>query len=546
MMITNKVNVLALVSVCTLSFNYDFFLEKHNESASVSSVVSEKTFDEQFEEFTHAVEALLVWRVESIEFHKAITKSETLSARELRIIQNEGTKSYLELRDVLLNIIDEYKHVSNNNTSITFSTESATGEIIEQSGFLSGESEYTYVINPTDEEGIDNILRAKTALAAALILYDNYVMSIARAQENKKLRHVINLYLEGNEQHQLERVSENFGSFNNFNRVKRVLPYASRILAWEEAHPDSKLSHNSVNQYLTTLIKQSYSFNKIPELNYMDVAKWNFGRLMQDLNDDLKDGSGLAMNEFSKIFGNTMGLYESRKGKLFDMPKSEHDDIVSNLKPLDILLEKTPFRLTDKFIPGHWGHVAIWMGTQTELEELGLWQSLNPEYKEAIRSGHSVLEALRPGVQLNTFRHFLNIDDFAVLRLQEGYLDHETLKRYLINGFEQVGKEYDFNFDVETLDKIVCSETAYVVYDDAEWNWPTSTALGRVTISPDNVAEKVKGVSISEVNNTDEQLFEAAILYHDGLRINDNLDVAFNHLMNKRYEEVVQLAMSNE
>ena len=28
----------------------------------------------------------------------------------------------------------------------------------------------------------------------------------------------------------------------------------------------------------------------------------------------------------------------------------------------DILLEKTPFRLTDKLIPGYWGHAAVWIG----------------------------------------------------------------------------------------------------------------------------------------------------------------------------------------
>jgi Permuted papain-like amidase enzyme, YaeF/YiiX, C92 family len=542
----NKTILFSLIIVCSVFLYCLFFLDDQSVSELDAPVVLQKTFDGQFEEFTRAVEAMLVWRVESIEFHEAITKTETLSARELRIIQNEGSKDYLNLRNVLLNIIDKYKHVSDLNTSITISTESATGETIEQANLLTDKLDYTYVINPNDAEGINNIVRAKMALAATFILYDNYVISIARAQENKKLRHIINLYLEGEKDNQLERVSENFGSINNFNRVKRVIPYALEMLAWEEEHPDSKLSQDSMNQYLNTLIQQSYSFEKLPELNFIDVAKWNFSRLLQDINDELKQGSGTTMHQLSKFFGNTMGLYESRKGKLYDMTDKEHDEIVNNLKPLDILLEKTPFRLTDKFIPGHWGHVAIWMGSEPELKELGIWDSLDSEHQDAIRNGNSVLEALRPGVQLNTFRHFLNIDDFAVLRLQENYLDHETLKRYLLNGFEQVGKEYDFNFDVETLDKIVCSETAYVVYDDKHWNWPTSTALGRATISPDNVAEKVIGVSVSSATKLEGQPFETTILYHDGMRIENNLGVAFNHLMNQRYNEVVDLALSEE
>ena len=31
----------------------------------------------------------------------------------------------------------------------------------------------------------------------------------------------------------------------------------------------------------------------------------------------------------------------------------------------DILLEKTPFRLTDKMIPRYWGHATIWTGHYT-------------------------------------------------------------------------------------------------------------------------------------------------------------------------------------
>ena len=51
----------------------------------------------------------------------------------------------------------------------------------------------------------------------------------------------------------------------------------------------------------------------------------------------------------------------------------------------------------------------------------------------------------------------------------------------------QIGKDYDFNFDVETLDKIVCSELIYLVFGNVVW--PTKYQLMRNTISPDNVGE---------------------------------------------------------
>ncbi|WP_374758519.1 YiiX/YebB-like N1pC/P60 family cysteine hydrolase [uncultured Deefgea sp.] len=57
----------------------------------------------------------------------------------------------------------------------------------------------------------------------------------------------------------------------------------------------------------------------------------------------------------------------------------------------------------------------------------------------------------------------------------------------ILTALAQVGKEYDFNFDVVMRQRIVCSELVYVVFP--ELPWPISKALGRDTISPDNVAQ---------------------------------------------------------
>ena len=51
------------------------------------------------------------------------------------------------------------------------------------------------------------------------------------------------------------------------------------------------------------------------------------------------------------------------------------------------------------------------------------------------------------------------------------------------------GNMFDFNFDVQTTDRIVCSELCYVSITDIDWQ--TDATLGRATISPDNVAAQV-------------------------------------------------------
>jgi len=116
-----------------------------------------------------------------------------------------------------------------------------------------------------------------------------------------------------------------------------------------------------------------------------------------------------------------------------------------------------------------------------------------------------IVEALRSGVQLSTLEHFMNIDDFAILRpvFKEGNQEMLT-KEALIMAFRQLGKNYDFNFDVNTTDKIVCSELAYVSFPTMDW--PTEKTLGRYSISPDNVAKLAW-------NNVP---LELVLFYHDG------------------------------
>ena len=89
----------------------------------------------------------------------------------------------------------------------------------------------------------------------------------------------------------------------------------------------------------------------------------------------------------------------------------------------------------------------------------------------------------------------------------------------IIRALRQVGKEYDFNYDVETTDKIVCSQLVYMAYTDI--SWPTSKVAGRYTISPDNVAFKA-------INNGPLKL---VTFYHDGKRIDDNAEALMEELM---------------
>lgn len=330
----------------------------------------------------------------------------------------------------------------------------------------------------------DQLKGIMLSLSAALTLYDNYLLAISVFEEDEKLRRFLNSEDQGYNKNydQLAQVTLSYNSISNRARVRdAIYHYEKQKQVLPTRHNDQYLS------YLELLIEQSPSYNLTREYAPFRVLNNKLKFLDSVTSDTLNGLKNDGVNLFSMIFGNTVGLIESRHGKLFNN-KTMAAKINHQLKAGDILLEKTPFRLTDKFIPGHWGHAAIWIGTEQELRQLGIWyHPLVKKYHDKIQQGHSVVEALRGGVTLSTLDEFMNIDDLGILRLKRDTKKTDVIQSILL-ALRQVGKEYDFNFDIESTDKIVCSELIYVAFTSI--NWPTENMLGRYTISPDNIAIK--------------------------------------------------------
>jgi len=339
------------------------------------------------------------------------------------------------------------------------------------------------------------------SLSAALILYDNYLTAIGLYRATPFLRQHLNRQDSGFAipPGELNRISASFSSPINRARVRRAL-------GWYEQN--GKVLGESTEQgerYLAGLIGQSLSYNIVRRLRPVGYAQnlmGFFGVLSVDTLNQMKNE---GVNFSSMVFGNAVGLIETRRGKL-DGDAAVLERLNGGVQAGDILLEKTPFRLTDAFIPGHWGHAAVWVGSEQELRDLGLWEHpvVRP-HQARIREGRGVVEALRGGVTMNSLEHFINVDDLAVLR-------HETMtaeqrREVILQTLRQVGKAYDFNFDVESTDRIVCSELVYHAYGDIRW--PTARHLGRATVSPDNIAVLATGNGPLSV----------AVLYHDGREV---------------------------
>jgi hypothetical protein len=227
-------------------------------------------------------------------------------------------------------------------------------------------------------------------------------------------------------------------------------------------------------------------------------------------------GAGLpqqGQRHLSQGFGNFVGLVALRRGKLHGQPEWTRF-VRARLRPGDLLLEKTPFRLTDTFIPGHFGHVAMHVGTEAELRALGLLDHpfIRP-YRRAIEEGRTIVEALRNGTQINTLERFLDVDDLAILRPKPDRVPAAEVRQAVLLAFAHVGKKYDFAFDANTWDAIVCSELAFQSYVRVPWS--IGKVLGSYTISPDDVAV--------QAGADPARPFDLVTLVHDGRLVHDRV-----------------------
>ncbi|OUR99890.1 hypothetical protein A9Q84_02350 [Halobacteriovorax marinus] len=267
------------------------------------------------------------------------------------------------------------------------------------------------------------------------------------------------------------------------NSHRKVIREYLRVFIQYKKDMNSRNKGHELDQEIKEMIAsipESFAYDIVLSKNKFEIKNHVFV-------DTLVSFFGSITNAISGMFGNLVGKIRWRHGYLFNDEQIQIS-LEKSLKPLDIILEKTPFALTDAFIPGHFGHAAVYLGSKEQLIEAGLWNSeVIAPYQKEIEAGKRIIEAVRPGVRLTSLKDFLEIDDILILRKPDIIKNKELSLKVYSRAFDQLGKEYDFNFDVETTDKIVCSELIFLAF--GEITWPTEYIFGRPTISPDNVAE---------------------------------------------------------
>jgi hypothetical protein len=159
--------------------------------------------------------------------------------------------------------------------------------------------------------------------------------------------------------------------------------------------------------------------------------------------------------------------------------------IMEVLQPLDIVLVSSKGKRSGQMIPGLSGHAAVYLGTERELQRLGIWSS--PEvtpHQAKIRAGHVFIEADAKGVHLSKPSIVLNTDAVAILRPR--IAGNGQRRKTALDFFAAMGMKFDFLFDVDSPDCTFCTELIHRIMPQLDL--PIMEIYGVRTIMPDSVA----------------------------------------------------------
>jgi len=181
----------------------------------------------------------------------------------------------------------------------------------------------------------------------------------------------------------------------------------------------------------------------------------------------------------------TLASHVSWRSGHLKSKRAAQDAVLSVLKPLDIVLVSSKGKTSGRVIPGLFGHAAVYLGTEAELRDLGVWNSPKVQpYAATISKGRVFIEADSAGVHLSPPSVVLNTDAVAILR---PHFSSQAQRRKTVVAFiETIGMDFDFLFNVDTPECTFCTELIHRVMPQLDL--PIMEIYGVRTIMPDSLA----------------------------------------------------------
>jgi len=223
--------------------------------------------------------------------------------------------------------------------------------------------------------------------------------------------------------------------------------------------------------------------------------------------------------------GVALGMASVRTvGREYFISKADLDAEAANLLPGDIMLTRREWHLTNLGIPGYWTHAALHIGPMEQLDtyfdDLAELKGETPSAFLAERfpevhaklavaddtgASPAVIEALRPGVIVQSLHASAGADSLAVLRPR---ISKAERWKAVLAALPHHGKPYNYQFDFRTETALVCSQLVYKAYEAIEkLQLEPRMSGGRLLLSPNEIAQKFDRELGAETSELDLVLF---------------------------------------
>ena len=171
--------------------------------------------------------------------------------------------------------------------------------------------------------------------------------------------------------------------------------------------------------------------------------------------EPLPEGLVRSAQRLAPVFGTAAYRLTVGRG-LFRGNPAAIGALTRGLRPLDLLFVTNEGKWAHRLLPGHFSHVAVWLGTRADVEALGL--GAHPALAPVMRAGPGrqwVLEAVPPRVRIAPVGDALPSTLATAVRVQAG----RAVRRKALSAMAaQIGRPFDFRYDIATPQQIFCTE----------------------------------------------------------------------------------------
>ncbi|MBK7212402.1 MAG: hypothetical protein IPH88_03685 [Bacteroidales bacterium] len=251
------------------------------------------------------------------------------------------------------------------------------------------------------------------------------------------------------------RLDESYG-LTDSSIVSMRLDRDNQFLFVETSHKKYVLHNGST--------KADFRFLEVTETNALvaketDILRRYFRKPLQKAICDVFSDIDLSFRN-QKYLGN-----------------KEFEKIRSLLNPGDILIKRNDRQVSNFGISGFWTHSAIYLGSLDDMNRYfdGLPMLNGQQASEFIRENYfeayqqifeqkqMIIEAIGKGVVISPLEHIAKVDYFAGFRPN---LPREEIFRSILTAFSYYGSPYDFLFEFDSDDALVCSELIYKSFSE--------------------------------------------------------------------------------